>query len=334
MHIGVLLICCIAWLPVASAAPGVIAVARVDAYEAPSDASKVVAQLSRGVVICMLEAGDAAGVQSSPGWLAIRVQGGSGIGYVRSEAVAQATALGQDGDCERLSVAASAAASAPVRTSSAVGDVPRRPPPTASEPAPVAGTFLPLHPIRLAFGIASGFEAMQAELADQHHIASSGVIFNATFGLTIFDVLWVSTSAGFAVPSDHASFSEDVVPLGGGDVSSADSQLELHILSATIGLRTPFLVLAPATRGALAIAGFVGYGSSSISGSRTIANCSDCRTDHFDLKNGTFWRAGIDLSPPARSSKAAYAITAAYQRYEAGAGITGEFHLGLTLLLL
>lgn len=160
-------------------------------------------------------------------------------------------------------------------------------------------------------------------------------MFNATFGLTIFDVLWVSTSAGFAAPSDHASFSEDVVPLyGGDDVRSAKSELELHILSATIGLRTPFLVVAPATRGALAIAGFVGYGLSSISGSRTIANCSDCRTDHFDLKNGTFWRAGIDLAPPSRSPKAAYAITAAYQRYEAGAGITGEFDLGLTLWLL
>lgn len=331
MRVGVLLVCCIAWLPTASAAPGVIAVARVDAHEAPSDASKVVAQLDRGVAICVLDTGDAAGVQSNPGWLAIRVRGGSGIEYIHSEAVDQATAPGQHDDCEQPA----APARAPVRTSSAATEVPRRRPPTAGEPALVAGRFLPLHPIRLAFGIAGGVETMQPEVAEQHHIGSSGVMFNATFGLTIFDVLWVSTSAGFAVPSDHASFSEDVVPLySGGDVRSAQSQLELHILSATIGLRTPFLVLAPATRGALAIAGFVGYGSSSISGSRTIANCTDCRTDHFDLKNGAFWRAGIDLAPPSRSSKAAYAITAAYQHYEAGAGISGELHLGLTLWLL
>jgi len=100
----------------------VIAVAPVDAYEAPSDASKVVAQLGRDDAICVLDAGAAGSVQSIPGWLAIRIRGGSGIGYIHSEAVDQTIAQGQADDCERPA----APARAPVRTSSAAAEVPHR----------------------------------------------------------------------------------------------------------------------------------------------------------------------------------------------------------------
>jgi len=77
-----------------------------------------------------------------------------------------------------------------------------------------------------------------------------------------------------------------------------------------------------------------------IGGSRSISDCVDCRSEHLDFPGGTFWRVGLDLAAPSSSPKPVegdmygYGFTAAYQRYQEGAGLTHEIQVGLTIWFL
>lgn len=63
-------------------------------------------------------------------------------------------------------------------------------------------------------------------------------------------------------------------------------------------------------------------------------------SEDLDFPGGTFWRVGLDLAEPSSSPKAVqgdfygYGVTAAYQRYQAGAGLIQELQVGLTVWLL
>ena len=357
MRAVALLGCWVAWGSVASAAPGVIVAAQVEAHRAPAEDADVVSALGHGATVCLVdEASEPGAAKPAPGWLAIHLPGAGGVAYVPAEAVdLTAAAASAEHPCgEPASAPGDAGSSAPAAATPAapalrqglvrpsiqlssraavrpyVPDAPAPPP-----PPPVAPwTFLPLQPARLALGFGTGSAGIQGASATQHHFGNSGITFRASIGLTLFDVVSMSASAGAVFPSDNASFSEDVMPLsGGGDVSSASSHLEIHVLSAAIGLRTPYLALVPTETGAVAGGAFVDYGSSSIHGVRTISNCSDCRSDSLDMPSGTFWRAGVDVLIPSHKRWAAYTISLAYQAYQAGAGLTDEVRLDVTALL-
>jgi hypothetical protein len=335
MRVAAFLVCCVAWMHAAVAAPGVIVVPRVEAYAAPSETAAVVSEFGRGAAICVLdETSEVGGPHTVPGWLPVRLPGRGDVGYVRSEAV----------DLSAVSeTSAQSCDPAPQTTNIQPQPAPQPLPrpkhqalrsPAAVEPLPPVDWLVPLHPVRIAVGIGSGAAWLRREAAAQHHMDDTGVTFNLGVGLTIYDVFSVSSSFGAAFPGDHASFTQDVMPILGGDTTSAESDLEVYNLSIAVGVRTPFLALGSRGRGGPWAAVFADYGSSRIGGHRSIANCSDCRTDDLDLANGGFWRVGLDFAPPFRSSKAGWTFTAAYQRYAAGAGFMQEIRIGFTAWFL
>jgi hypothetical protein len=76
------------WVSSASAGPGAIVASRADVLEAPSEAASVVSELGHGAAVCVLDgASYPRGVRHRPGWLAIRIPGSGGVGYVRIEAI-------------------------------------------------------------------------------------------------------------------------------------------------------------------------------------------------------------------------------------------------------
>jgi hypothetical protein len=303
-----------AWVHAAAAAPGMIVGARAKVYEAPSETAVVVSAFGRGATICVVDhASDSGALHSSPGWLPVRLPGRDHVGYVRSESV----------DLVAVSAAAARLCDRAATT-----------PPTEIEPLPSVDWLVPRHPVRISLALGSGAAWFRKAAAAQHHFGDSGPTFNVGVGLTIYDMLSVSSSFGAAFPGDHASFTQDVVPLGGGDSTSAESQLEVLNLSIAVGLRTPFIALGARGRGTPWVAAFGDYGSSKIQAYRSISNCSDCRTEDLEMPNGTFWRVGLDLAPAFRWSKGGWSFTAAYQRYGASAGFVDEIRIGFTTWLL
>jgi hypothetical protein len=330
---------------VVASGPGVIVASRADVLEAPSEAARVVSAIGHGAAVCVLdESSDAGVVRHRPGWLAIRVPGSGGVGYVRVDDIGPAPASQiADPTCgEPVSVPVMLP---PAPVAAPVADLRRW---QVSEPSPEearssvrAGRFLPLHPARIMLGMGTGAAWLREESAAQNHIESSGPIVNFSAALTIYDIFAISFAGGGAFPSDNASFSEQVVPeQGGGAPTTAGSSLSVSRLSLAVGLRTPFLALFPTEKGWIAGALYADYGAAGIGGSRSIANCVDCRSEDLDFPGGTFWRVGLDLAAPSSSPKPVdgdmygYGFTAAYQRYQAGAGLTHEIQVGLTVWFL
>ena len=171
-----------------------------------------------------------------------------------------------------------------------------------SAAAPTTPTrFLPLHPIRGWLGLASGAAWLDSSAAARHHIGAVGPTFYLTLGAAIYEVFSVSASFGAVFPADHASFTEDVVPLlGDGDPSTAHSTLEVHNYSVAIGPRTPLLALQRTNSGGWALAAFAEYGWSRITGQRSINDCGDCRREDFNLSGGQFVRGGVDVGVVGR----------------------------------
>lgn len=330
---------------IVASGPGVIVAPRAEVLEAPSEGARVVSAVGQGAAVCVLdESSDAGVVRHRSGWLAIRVPGSGGVGYVRVDDIGPAPASQiADPTCGE-------AVTEPVMLPPAPVAAPMAPIHRwqASEPSPEearspvrAGRFLPLHPARIMLGLGAGAASLREQSAAQNHIESSGPLFNLMAGLTIYDIFAISFAGGVAVPSDNASFSEQVVPeQGGGDPTTADSHVAVARLSMAVGLRTPFLALIPIGKGWLAGALSADYGTAWIGGSRSIADCVDCRVESLDFPGGTFWRVGLDLAALSVSTKLGpggirgCGVTAAYQRYETGAGLTHEIQVGLTAWFL
>ena len=323
----------------ASAGPGVIVAARVEAFEAPSETAGVVSELGRGAAVCVLDETNYAGVvHRSPGWLAIRLPGSGGIGYVRVEAIDLAAASPTaDPSCGESASVTSTPHMAPVTTPlfPQPGTAQRRESgPVEAQMPLVAGGFLPLQKTRFVLGLGTGVAWLSDQAVAQHQLSNSGAIINASVGFIFYDIFSMSASAGAAFPSDNAPFSEQVVPAqGGGDPTTAGSSVSVARYSVAVGLRTPFWALAPTEKGWFAGALFADLGSAGIQGNRSISDCNDCRSDSLDFPGGTFWRVGLDLAVPSHSPMASYGFTIAYQRYLAGAGLTQELQVGLSLWL-
>jgi len=321
MRVAALLACFVWWVSAASAGPAVIVAPRVKAFDAPSNAAGVVSELRHGAPICVLDKTNYPGIlHRRPGWLAIRLPGG--VGYVPVEAVDLTAPTSEVEDCRASPMAIVPPPLEPHES---------RPDAAVARPALIAGGFLPLRPARFLLGMGTGAAWLNKQSAAQHQIDDSSATFNGTLGLTIYDVFMISGAFSAAFPSDHASFSQDVVlEMGGGDPQSADSGLSVTSYSIAAGLRTPFWALGSTQNGWVAGALFAEYGSAGIHGTRSIADCVDCRKDELDMPGGTFWQVGFDLLVPSRSPRASYGLTVAYQGYEASAGFTHEIRVGLS----
>jgi hypothetical protein len=210
-------------------------------------------------------------------------------------------------------------------------------PEVAPTPAPspgreqvAPGHFLPLRPARFTFALTGGSASLQTAAANRERIADSGPALHLGAGLLIFDIVSLSVSGGVAFPDDYASFSQVVVPENGGDAMTASSVLSVSIVTASIGLRTPFLSLGVTDKGTVAGAAFVDYGGGTFGGHRSIDHCRDCDSSSFDLGSGAFWRVGVDLIIPMQSLHGSWGFTASYQRYLGDAGLAQEIRFGLT----
>jgi hypothetical protein len=322
----------------ALAGAGEIVPSRVEAFSAPSSAAGVVAVFEHGAQVCVLDKTNFTGLLYQRfGWVAIRVSGG--VAYVLVEAVAAidpVTSATQVQGCEALEGSSAGMASDPEQSPR-----PRPPPANARDlevaetdrSALIAGMFVPLRPVRFMFGLGGGFARVSEQSAAQAGIGDSGAAINGTLGFTVYDLFMVSSAFSVAFPSDERPFSQDVMPQFGGDAHSADSSLSIATYSVAVGLRTPFLALGSTSKGWVAAALFAEYGTAGFSGSRSIANCVDCRDDDLHLSGGSFWHVGIDLLVPSRSSKVAWGIAAAYRRYEAGAGFGHEIYVDFGMWL-
>jgi hypothetical protein len=330
LRLVVFLVSCVLWGHVASASPGVIIVPRVELHEAPSEAARVVSELVGGDAIYVVdETNDARAAH--PGWLAIRR--GGGIQYVHSEAVHLAAAAPAgvhlyDGE----EPGGNTAVPAPATPSPT-------PPSAADETGIVAGTFLPMHPVRISLGLGSGVGWIQEGVARRHDIGSVGPTLHTSLGLTIYDLFAISGELGIVYPRGNSSSGQGAVLASGGQTeSSGKPSLHVVSLSITAGLRTPFFVLRPKSKGAFSAALFADVGSSKIFGERSSSDCTDCLTEHLGMPSGTFWRAGFDLASEASGAgehiHSTYDLNVAYQRYEAGAGLVQEIRIGLIWLCL
>ena len=303
------------WGSAAAAGSSVVVVPQVEVFAEPSDFAKVVAELGRGASVLVLDEAEYTDVvQRKPGWLAVRLPGSGGIGYVHFEAVGSSLApAGRPRPQIDPEEPSTAYASGP----------PRRIP-------LVAGRFLQPAPARFLLGLGTGAAWFDGQSATQQRIGSSGVTLHATLGLSIYDVFTVSTSGAFIITSDHGSFSEQVVSEQGGNPYTADSSLTVGRYSFAVGLRTPFWALFSTEESWLTGALFADYGWAGVGGSRSISDCTDCPSEDFHLPGGTFWRVGIDLAVPSSSRKITYGFTAAYQSYLEGA-LLQELQLGLSM---
>jgi hypothetical protein len=192
----------------------------------------------------------------------------------------------------------------------------------------MAGRFMPLRPARFALGMGSGGAWLREQSADQNGLGSFGPILNFSARLIIKDLFTMSVAGGIVFPSDSGSFNEVVVPEQGGNPTTAESSLSVTRGSVAVGVRTPFLAMGPTDTGWMAAALYADYGWAAVSGSRSISNCVDCRTDDLALPGGTFWRVGIDL---VHSPRRSYGLTVAYQRYREGAGLAQELYIGVDM---
>lgn len=348
------------WVSSASAGPAVVVASGVEAFSAPSRAASVVAELGRGAQVCVLDDTNYTGVlHRRPGWLAVRLPGG--VGYVPIETLDATAPTTEVLDCgtaatsdtadtagtaaaDTPGIAAAEPATEPValpRVAAAPRSGPLPPSMRYGDPAPAvarpplfAGRFLPLRPVRILLDLGSGVAWLRKDAAADQQIEDSGITFNGTLGITIRDIFMISGAFSAAFPSDHASFSQDVVPaIGGGNPESADSSLSVVSYSIAAGLRTPFLAFGQVENGWVGGALFAQYGTAGVSGNRSIANCSDCREDKLDLAGGTFWQVGFDLLVPSRQPVASYGLTLVYQHFAADAGLSDEVRLGFSCWL-
>jgi hypothetical protein len=115
---------------------------RVEALDAPSEAASVVSEMGRGAAVCVLDEANYAGVvHRRPGWLAIRLPGSSGVGYVRIEAIdlaaASPTADPSCGGSAPVSTTPATVSGAPATAPATALLFPQRWGPQTSEPSPV-----------------------------------------------------------------------------------------------------------------------------------------------------------------------------------------------------
>ncbi|HEX7839209.1 MAG TPA: hypothetical protein VF469_17145 [Kofleriaceae bacterium] len=339
------LMCAALWASSAAAGPARITAPGVDAFDAPSKASVVVSKLEGGAQVCVLDASNYAGIlHRRQGWIAIRVPGG--VGYVPIEAV--------DSSVPAAAAAPGASASAPPAPAldcapSRAQDVQRqtlapvevetepaseaRPTPVSDRPALIAGGFLPLRPARVMFGLGGGVASLDKAAAASQQFADSGPTLNGALGVTVWDIFMVSGSFSVAHPSDNNSFSQPVMPVDGGATSTADSSLSVVSYSIAIGLRTPFKALAPTQRSWVAGSLFAEYGAAGVTGSRSIIDCQDCRSDDLAVSGGAFWQAGADLLIPTRSPKTFWGLEVSYLSYAAGTTFSNELRVNVTCWL-
>ncbi|MEO7731216.1 MAG: hypothetical protein ABIY55_09610 [Kofleriaceae bacterium] len=291
---------------------------------------RTIADLADGVTVCVLDDASYVGVvHRKPGWLAIRVPSGD-VGYVHTESLdLDVPAAPTDPVCLEP-VNLSGPGVVPGASRETIHD-PKAPP--IDLPSLWPGRFIPLHPMRVVFGMDIGTLWFRDQAAAQEQIGTTGTFFDLSAGLLIYDLFMISGSAGLGSASDYGSFTEVVVPELGGDPMTAESGLHMAKYSLALGVRTPFWALGPVNTGWMAAALFANYGWGAASGGRGIADCSDCSSTSFVLPGGSFWRVGVDLAIPTQSPNAAWGFTASYQTYEAGSSLSQEFMIGMNCWL-
>jgi hypothetical protein len=212
---------------------------------------------------------------------------------------------------------------------------PPSPPPSPLEVSedPRPGHLLPLKPVDLSFSMGFGAMMIKPEVAAAQGIGSTGFAAGLGMELSVFDVFTLGGSVSVSSPSDSASFDEQVMPVGGGDVTTATSSLLVAAYSFELGAHTPFLVLGKHDHTAIAGALFTSLGWAGVSAERSIANCNDCEVAPLNLNGGMYIRGGAQLLVTTDAKVRGWGFTAAYQGYTGDASLSGELLFSFNLWL-
>ena len=233
---------CLVWVGVAAASPAlVVATDTTRVHASPSVDSARVGRLGSGVTVCVIDEPGAA-IVHQPGWTAIRLSDGM-AGYVPASAVDIGQAPPDDPSCRAPRVATRVASGAPLlpRTRRLVYVDPG-PPPEPPHPPPEpgeAGAFLPRHPVRVTFGFGLGVAGMSDQAAAPQSLSSVAPAVELSAGLQLSDVFAITGVFGVVMPSDSAGFSQVVMPVDGGDASSASSEVSVLRYAVDITARSP-----------------------------------------------------------------------------------------------
>jgi hypothetical protein len=192
----------------------------------------------------------------------------------------------------------------------------------------VAGEWLRLDPFHARFGLGSGVGWMSSRAERTLAVGRVGPTLHFMAGADLFDLVSMEGGLGTIFVKDRASFSESVIDTA-GDVSDADSSLNITIFSASAGVKTPDLCLGGnAERNVWAAASaHLRYGHAWLSGGRSIPNCVDCSDEDLALANGDFVDAGVHVGFKAGDGIGMLAFTT-YRHY-LDASSAGEVQLGI-----
>jgi hypothetical protein len=330
---------------VAGAASAVVLVPRATVHTQPNDDAGVFYTLISGYPICLVDGIDDDGVtrglaEPHPGWRGVRLPRGA-MGYVRSESVELA-------NTSNTAVSPCNFTEAPPSRGDGAGPVATKGKSIRAEStSPVEGlwwrrtrpdnatafSLLALDPLRFTIAVMTGAGWLDPATATQYQIGSSGPVLYFAAGFVIWDLFSVTAAGGGMFPSDDAPFTQRVVSTNYNfPPTNATSKVGIDNLSVALGPRTPWLVLKMMDRGAVAAAVFAEYGWASISGDRSIADCTNCRKDTFNMADGSFWRLGAEVGAISWDGmEMSYTLMTYFDRYRAGASLRSELRIGLSI---
>lgn len=194
-----------------------------------------------------------------------------------------------------------------------------------------AGRFSPLDPFHAGFGLGSGVGWVSDKTARENLVGTSGPTLHLDVDADIFDLVTLAGSVGTIFLRDDARFRQMVID-SQGQVSDADSSLNLTLASLSGGLRTPDLCLVANQRrkgGWLAMYGFGRVGHAWIGGGRSISRCIDCRQEKLATPGGEFIEPGLSIGLKANDGVGA-SLVSSYRGYFGGSAAAGEWRIGLT----
>lgn len=193
-----------------------------------------------------------------------------------------------------------------------------------------AGSFLPLDPFHAGLTIGSGV-GWFTEDATAQGLGKMGPTLHFSAILELYDLFTGAVSVGTIFVKDKSNFSQGVMDAM-GNTFDANSSINLTIVGLSGGLRTPDFCLRfkPDGKGWLAMNAFARYGHAWVSGSRSIENCKDCRSDPLELSGGQFVESGLDVGSK-QGDGVGVSVIGGYRQYLGGASPSGEIELAFEI---
>lgn len=175
----------------------------------------------------------------------------------------------------------------------------------------------PFTEIRVYGGMAIGMMPLSRRRAEKAKIGRNPLTFSFFSGFQICDLFDLNLDATIANPNDNDEFSQQVMPINGGNSFSKESSVGLIMLSWSMGARTPYFTWKKDKKNG--ISGYIRYGQSKMKGVRSIDDCTNCRSEKFEFDSQNFVDIGIDLAFFKKYRNSARHVTLSRRLFEIGA---------------